>query len=55
VQKIGLKVEFLLKTARGYPRDAEVILFTLARPGSFELIQFLSKIQLPIFCWQKPI
>ena len=29
-----LKVEFLLKTDGGYPRDAEVTLFTLANPGS---------------------
>jgi len=29
-----LRVEFLLKTDGGYPRDAEVTLFTLATPGS---------------------
>ena len=29
---IGLRVEFLLKTDSGYPRDAEVTLFTLANP-----------------------
>jgi len=28
-----LRVEFLLKTDSGYPRDAEVTLFTLANPG----------------------
>jgi len=27
-----LRVEFLLKTDSGYPRDAEVTLFTLANP-----------------------
>ena len=31
----GLRVEFLLQTDSGYPRDAEVTLFTLANPGSF--------------------
>ena len=30
----SLRVEFLLKTDSGYPRDAEVTLFTLANPGS---------------------
>jgi len=30
----SLRVEFLLKTDSGYPKDAEVILFTLATPGS---------------------
>jgi len=29
-----LRVELLLKTDSGYPRDAEVTLFTLATPGS---------------------
>ena len=29
----GLRVEFLLKTDSGYPRDAEVTLFTLTNPG----------------------
>jgi len=29
-----LRVEFLLKTDSGYPRDVEVTLFTLANPGS---------------------
>jgi hypothetical protein len=29
-----LRVEFVLKTDSGYPRDAEVTLFTLANPGS---------------------
>ena len=29
-----LRVEFLLKTDSGYPRDAEVTLFTLVNPGS---------------------
>jgi len=31
---LGLGVEFLLKTDSGYPRDAEITLFTLATPGS---------------------
>ena len=31
---LDLRVEFLLKTDSGYPRDAEVALFTLANPGS---------------------
>ena len=30
--RTGLRVEFLLKTDSGYPRDAEVTLFTLANP-----------------------
>jgi len=30
--KVGLRVEFLFKTDIGYPRDAEVTLFTLANP-----------------------
>jgi len=30
-----LRVEFLLKTDSGYPRDAEVTLFTLANPEHF--------------------
>ena len=30
----GLRVEFLFKTDSGYPRDAEVTLFTLANPRS---------------------
>ena len=30
----GRRVKFLLKTHSGYPRDAEVTLFTLANPGS---------------------
>jgi len=29
---VALKVEFLLKTESGYPRDAEVALFILAKP-----------------------
>jgi len=29
---LALRVEFLLKTESGYPRDAEVTLFTLANP-----------------------
>ena len=29
-----LRVEFLLKTDSGYPKDAEITLFTLANPGS---------------------
>ena len=29
---LSLRVEFLLKTDSGYPRDAEVTLFTLANP-----------------------
>jgi len=32
VQSWTLRVEFLLKTDSGYPRDAEVTLFTLANP-----------------------
>jgi len=32
---IHLRVEFLLKTDSGYPRDAEVTLFTLANPEHF--------------------
>ena len=31
---VCLKVEFLLKTDDGYPKDAEVTLSTLANPGS---------------------
>ena len=31
---VDLRVEFLLKTVSGYPRDAEVTLFTLANPRS---------------------
>ena len=31
---LSLRVKFLLKTDGGYPRDAEVTLFTLAKPGS---------------------
>ena len=30
-----VRVEFVLKTDSGYPRDAEVTLFTLANPQSF--------------------
>jgi len=30
--QVCLRVEFLLKTDSGYPRDAEVTLFTLANP-----------------------
>ena len=30
--KFDVRVEFLLKTDSGYPRDAEVTLFTLANP-----------------------
>jgi len=33
-QAKGLRVEFLLKTDSGYPRDAELSLFTLANPES---------------------
>jgi len=29
-----MKVEFLLKTDSGYPRDAGVFSFTMATPGS---------------------
>ena len=29
-----LRVEVLLKTDGGYPRDAEITLFTLTNPGS---------------------
>ena len=32
VRHLCLRVEFLLKTESGYPRDAEVTLFTLANP-----------------------
>jgi len=32
VPVVGLRVEFLLKTDSGYPRDAEVTEFTLANP-----------------------
>ena len=31
---VSLRVEFLLKTNGGYPRDAKFTLFTLANPGS---------------------
>ena len=33
----ALRVDFLLKTDSGYPRDAEVTLFTLANPEQFHL------------------
>ena len=31
---VCLRVDFLMKTDSGYPKDAEVTLFTLATPGS---------------------
>ena len=35
VARCMVRVEFLLKTDSGYPRDAEVTLFTLANPEHF--------------------
>ena len=36
----GLRVEFFLKNDGGYPRDAEVTLFTLANPEHMVVVVF---------------
>jgi len=44
-----LRVEFLLKTDSGYPRDAEVTLFTLASPENSLVCPFAGDEKLNTF------